>query len=159
MQQSTESESDVTQRVNNNSKSSLPSAGYSIHCRQGSVQHLDRHVMAGSSTYCGSLTDDDCRITFKGVSPSISLLPLFPIPVTPVSSAGSEQSFAHAFFFSFFAISVSPLQVLPLSVYPHRTVVKFKFSEILPEHYSLHTSFKSTGHPGVFVLISASHYV
>ena len=101
MQQSTESESDVTQRVNNNSKSSLPSAGYSIHCRQGSVQHLDRHVMAGSSTYCGSLTDDDCRNTFKGVYPSISLLPLVPIPVTPVSSAGSEQSFAHAFFFLF----------------------------------------------------------
>jgi len=93
------------------------SAGCSIHCRQGSIQHLDRRAVASSSPYCGSLTDDDCRITFKEVSPSVSLLPLFLIPVTPVSSLGSEQSFAHAFFF--FAVSISSFQVLPLSLFIH----------------------------------------
>ena len=122
------------------------SAGCSIHCRQGSIQHLDRRAVASSSPYCGSLTDDDCRITFKEVSPSVSLLPLFLIPVTPVSSLGSEQSFAHAFFFFCHVNIISPSPP-SFSVYPHGTVVKFKFSEILPGHYSLHTSFKSTGHP------------
>ena len=134
------------------------SAGCSIHCRQGSIQHLDRRAVASSSPYCGSLTDDDCRITFKEVSPSVSLLPLFLIPVTPVSSLGSEQSFAHAFFF-FFAMSISSLQVLPLSLFIHMVQlsslnsVKFFLGIIL---CTLPSSLQAIQQS---VLISASHYV
>ena len=60
--------------------------------------------------------------------------------------SGFRTEFCSCFFF-FCRVNIISPSPPSFSVYPHGTVVKFKFSEILPGHYSLHTSFKSTGHP------------
>ena len=121
------------------------------------LQPLDRHVMARSSPYCGSLTsfrDDVFRITSNEVSPLL----LFPVPVllSHTCLLAVQNGVLLMLSCHLSIISSSPLS---FSIHPHPIDFKLKFSEILPGSYSLHNSFLSTHCPGVPVLIPASHYV